>query len=326
MQMPELIDKINDQQLIVEWWWRHRDTTAGKAMLAALRQDFSKLSVSHGGGVKPFYGSKQDSVAKTGHNAHITSWEQVVTFLQAANFSGLVNLCPHSTPECREHCLGHTSGRMPMDNNRIAQRDRTIHLVQNTLGSLIIQLDEAERHAKRIHKCGKMYANRPNGDSDVPWEQAPWFLALLHEAGVDQFFDYTKDHGRLGSAEFLALPSLDIRYYLAPSATERTNWFDLRGSMVVVVAIGPNDPIPDTYGGFDTIDGDWDNGDLRFLDDPDKVVLIRAKGSLKGQPGSWDSFCKPAECNLEVGFLDESTTLKGLKLNVVADTALAVAG
>ena len=290
-------------------------------MLAAEKQDFSKLSVSHGGGIKPFYGSRQGSVAKTKHNAHITSWEQVVTFLSAANFSRLVNLCPHSTPECREHCLGHTSGRMPMDNNRIAQRVRTIHLVQHTLGSLIIQLDEAERHARRIHKCGKLYADRPNGDSDVRWEQASWFLVLLHDAGVDQLFDYTKDHARLDSIEFLMLPSQGVRYYLAPSATEYTQPHDLRGGMVVVVDLGPNDPIPDSYCGFDTIDGDLDNGDLRFLDDQDKLTLIRGKGSLQGVEGSWDSFCKPG-----VGFLDDSTTLKGMKLTVLAESALAVAG
>ena len=326
MQMPELMGKINDLQPIVEWWWDNRHTTAGKAMLAAEKQDFSKLSVSLGGGVKPFYKSRQGSVAKTTHNAHITGWEQVVTFLQAANFSRLVNLCPHSTPECREHCLGHTSGRMPQSNNRIAQRVRTTHLVQHTFGSLIIQLDEAERHAKRIHKCGKLYADRPNGDSDMPWEQAPWFLRLLHKAGVDQLFDYTKDHGRLDSIEFLMLPSQSIRYYLAPSATEYTKPHDLRGGMVVVVDVGQNDPIPDTYGGFATIDGDWDNGDLRFLDDQDKLTLIRAKGSLKKVTGSWSSFCKPGVCKPEVGFLDDSTTLKGMKLTVLAESAVAVAG
>lgn len=321
MQMPELMGKINDLRPIVEWWWNNRHTTAGKAMLAAEKQDFSKLSISHGGGIKPFYGSRQGSVAKTKHNAHITSWEQVVTFLSAANFSRLVNLCPHSTPECREHCLGHTAGRMPMDNNRIAQRVRTIHLVQHTLGSLIIQLDEAERHARRVHKCGKLCAYRLNGDSDVRWEQASWFLVLLHDAGVDQLFDYTKDHARLDSTEFLTLPSQGVRYYLAPSATEYTQPHDLRGGMVVVVDIGPNDPIPDSYCGFDTIDGDWDNGDLRFLDDQDKLTLIRGKGSLQGVEGSWDSFCKPG-----VGFLDSSTTLKGMKLTVLAESALAVAG
>lgn len=321
MQMPELVGKINDLRPIVEWWWNNRHTTAGKAMLAAEKQDFSKLSVSHGGGIEPFYGSRQGSVAKTKHNAHITSWEQVVTFLSAANFSRLVNLCPHSTPECREHCLGHTSGRMPMSNNRIAQRVRTIHLVQHTLGSLIVQLDEAERHARRVHKCGKLCAYRLNGDSDVRWEQASWFLVLLHDAGVDQLFDYTKDHARLDSTEFLTLPSQGVRYYLAPSATEYTQPHDLRGGMVVVVDIGPNDPIPDSYCGFDTIDGDWDNGDLRFLDDQDKLTLIRAKGSLKAVSGSWDSFCKPG-----VGFLDSSTTLKGMKLTVLAESALAVAG
>jgi hypothetical protein len=64
-----------------------------------------------------------------------------------------------------------------------------------------------------------------------------------------------------------------------------------------------------------------DNSDLRFLDNQDKLTLIRGKGSLQGVDGSWDSFCNP-----EVGFLDASTTLKGMKLTVLAESALAVAG
>ena len=297
MQMPELIERINAVRPIVEWWLSIKDTPTGKAILAAEKGQFSLLSQSKGGGVAPFYGSQQESVAKTKHNKHIIGWEQVVTFLEAANFSGLVNLCPHSTPECREHCLGHTAGHMPYRNNRIAQRVRTTHLVDNTFGSLIILLDELERHAKRIHKKGKMATWRPNGDSDIPWELAAWFLSLVHKVGIDQMFDYTKDHARLFSLEFLMLPSQSIRYYLAPSATEWTLPGQLRGGMVVIVDLEPNDPIPATYGHFETIDGDWDNGDLRFLDDPTKLVLIRKKGSLRKVTGSWDSFCKPGFLN-----------------------------
>ena len=300
MQMPELIDRINALRPIVEWWVSIKNTPTGKAILAAEKGQFSLLSLSKGGGVNPFYGSQQATVAKTTHNKHITSWEQVVTFLEASNFSGFVNLCPHSTPQCREHCLGLTSGHMPYRNNRIAQRVRTEQLVDKTFGSLIIMLDELERHAKRIHKKGKLATWRPNGDSDIPWELAAWFLSLVHGVGIDQIFDYTKDHARLLSIEFLMLPSQSIRYYLAPSATERTLPSQLRGGMVVIVDIEENDPIPATYGDFETIDGDWDNGDLRFLDDPTKLVLIRKKGSLRKITGSWDGFCKPGFLNAGV--------------------------
>ena len=300
MQMPELIDRINALRPIVEWWVSIKNTPTGKAILAAEKGQFSLLSLSKGGGVNPFYGSQQATVAKTTHNKHITSWEQVVTFLEASNFSGFVNLCPHSTPQCREHCLGHTSGHMPYRNNRIAQRVRTEQLVDKTFGSLIILLDELERHAKRIHKKGKLATWRPNGDSDIPWELAAWFLSLVHGVGIDQIFDYTKNHARLLSIAVLMLPSQSIRYYLAPSATERTLPSQLRGGMVVIVDIEENDPIPATYGDFETIDGDWDNGDLRFLDDPTKLVLIRKKGSLRKITGSWDGFCKPGFLNAGV--------------------------
>jgi hypothetical protein len=310
IQMPELLARINTLQPIVEWWFDNRHTPTGKAMLAAEKQVHSKLSLKNGGGANPFYGSQQGTVAKTDHNKHITNWEQVVTFLEAANFSGIVNLCPWSTPQCRKHCLGHTSGRMPMTNNRIAQRVRTTHLVNHTFGSLIIMLDDKEKHARRIHKCGKLAADRPNGDSDIAWELAAWFLVLCHRAGIDQLFDYTKGAERTDSIEYNLLPSLGVHYYLAVSATERTQPADLKGGMVIIVDIKPNDPIPPTYAGYKTIDGDWTNGDLRFLDDTTKLVLIRKKGSLKKETGHWNNFCKPATCNTEVVKPDTSRRLQ----------------
>jgi hypothetical protein len=298
IQMPALINRINATQAAVTWWWDHRHQTAGRTILREARKQLSTTSTTLGGGRNPFYFSEQHSVAKTDHNKHITDWEQIIVFHSAANFSGLVNVCPWSTPQCRKHCLGHTSGRLRFTNAQTAQHVRTTFLVNHTTQALICQLAEAERHTKRIHKCGKKAAARLNGDSDLPWEQAAWYLELLHEAGIDQLFDYTKGAHRPAETHYLA-PG--IRYHLSVSATETTMYQDIVPGMVIIVDIKAKHPIPDTYANYPTVDGDWTNGDLRFLDPTNThVTLIRSKGSLKKIRGTEKGFVKEAECNPEV--------------------------
>jgi hypothetical protein len=295
IQMPTLIKQINQTQAAVTEWWDYRNTNHGRNILREAKANFAATAADLGGSRTPFYFSQQHSVAKTTHNKHITDWEQIIVFHAASNFSGIVNLCPWSTPQCRKHCLGHTSGRLRFTTAQTAQLVRTTFLVNHTTQALIVQLAEAERHAKRIHKCGKKAAARLNGDSDIPWEQAAWYLQLLHEAGINQLFDYTKGAHRPADINPL------LNYHLSVSATEKTMYKDITPGMVVIVDIKAGHPIPDTYAGYPTVDGDWTNGDLRFLDPTNThVTLIRSKGSLKKVRGSEQGFVKEAECNPEV--------------------------
>lgn len=281
-----LTNNTNHIEMDVAAWWLDRATKQGYDTLIGAKRVASGLSVSLGGGRNPRLLSRQADVAKLTHNSHITDWEQVVMYLSAHTSSGLINLCPWSTPECRQGCL-QTSGHLGMSSGQVAMRVRTALLTQFPFEFYVMLLAETERHARRIHKCGKKMAQRLNGTSDQPWENTAWLLALLREAGVEQHFDYTKGHRRVSTPD----------YYLAHSVTEKTAVEDIRPGNVVVVDTPRTGLLPSSWCGMPTIDGDHTNGDLRFLDpgtNPDAVVLLRAKGKLRGVEGSMNGFVKPA--------------------------------
>ena len=275
--------KLNAVRSDVEAWWEIRHTKAGKEALYAARFTQSLISQRMGGGVNPFQWTRQEDVAKTrDHNGN--EWVQGILYGSAAKSSGLVNSCAWSTPECRAGCL-QTSGHLGMSNGQIAMHCRSEFWWHHTFDAAITLLDETERHARRIHKCGKKVAQRLNGTTDFPWEQALWYMDMLRGAGVDIHFDYTKGWRREGNAN----------YYLAYSVTERHTYDQIRPLSVVVVDAVKGMKLPPKWAGMPVIDGDLTNGDLRFLDpytNPDAVVLLRKKGNLRNVLGSEDGFVK----------------------------------
>lgn len=251
---------------------------------------FAAISVKAGGGKTPYLLARQDAVAKLGHNAHITEWEQVIMYLSAEKSSGVANLCPWATPQCVAGCL-QSSGHLGMSHGQTAMLARTLFMLADPFGFLVTLIKELRNHAKRIHGCGKRIVARLNGTSDIPWERLPWLTAALDDI-VDMRFDYTKGHRR---------ESTDA-YYLAKSVTEKMLPEAVEPGMVVVTDAKRGDTLPDTWAGMPVIDGDHENGDLRFLDRarPDAVVLLRGKGDLRGVDGDVYSFVKPAEVAVPV--------------------------
>ena len=278
------IDRERSQVLV---WLEARHTPAGRRVLQAARQSFSALSIAHNGGRTPYLWTTEDASAKLSHN-NLDKLEQVVQYLSAADSSGVANLCSKSTKECRRGCLGKTSGRLKFDAPQRAMSIRTRLLVEQPFNYTIIMLAELERHAARVGACGKSLVVRFNGTSDLAIETLPWFTDAMRTAGAAIMFDYTK----YNTAD---RPNV-AGYYLARSATERTTPEELHAGMVVIVDTKRGEDLPSTFHGFETIDGDLEHGDHRHrdADRPGAIVLLRAKGSLVGQVGAWDSFVKPA--------------------------------
>jgi hypothetical protein len=278
------LDVVHDD---VAAWFRIRHTVAGRAIRDRHQRIFADISIRLGGGVDPYLWSDQDIVTKLRHNSVQVKYRQTIMYLSAHESSGLANLCPFATPSCIAGCLGKTAGRMAMDNVQTAQLARTTLLVNEPLSFAILFIDGLERAARKAKRLGAKLVARPNGDSDVPWERVQWLLDLASKAGVAQWQDYTKwPKGRRKTRR---------NYYLAPSVSERVAVADVRPRDVVVVDVGPNDPLPVRWNGMLVTDGDYDNGDLRFLDKPQRVTLLRAKGALRGIQGDERGFVKPSQ-------------------------------
>mgnify|MGYP003625974237 CR=1 FL=1 len=286
IHMTELLSNIQNQRGIIEWYSNNHNTAAGKAYGHTAYAAFVALSVSNGGGKTPTILTQQTQTAKTDKNTS-QEWEQLIRYLMAANRSGIVNLCPQSTPECRAGCLGHTSGRLRYSAQQRAQYIRTLFLAKNPAFFHVVELMEIKRNARRINKKGKKAVARLNGTSDMPYETIGWYIACLKRMGLDLMFDYTANKGRTrGWVKNLPLP-----YHLTHSTKETDHPNEVKPGSYTVVAVKPDHPLPTKYNGYPVFDGD--TSDMRFLDPEGHVALGRGKGALKNKKGDAWSFLKP---------------------------------
>ena len=248
--------------------------------------EFRRISSEEGGGRNPYLITAEDGSAKLAHNADNQDvWAQGIVYLAPHRMSGVANLCPYSTPQCRETCLGITAGRMGMSNAQRAQKVRTRLLVERPGAFMAVLLAEAGKMADKYHQMGKRFALRLNGTSDIHWENVPTLLDSLKGNGVDVFIDYTKAPNRRGW--------IRPDYYVAESVSERTDPADVGPGHVVVVDVHRDSDLPSTWNGHPAIDGDRAHGDLRHLDPVDAVVLLRAKGAARQLAPSPTGFVRP---------------------------------
>lgn len=119
---------------------------------------------------------------------------------------------------------------------------------------------------------------RLNGTSDIPWEKfrvtvdGVEYRNIMEAFPTIQFYDYTKVYGR-------KVPS---NYHLTFSRSvhnEITVVKAIQASMNVAVVFDNTKPMPKTFLGKPVINGD--STDLRFLDDRNVIVGLKAKGPAK---------------------------------------------
>lgn len=200
-----------------------------------------------------------------------------VMYLSPATESG-ANLCPHATPGCAAACLGHSSGRLAMEQGKRARLRKSKLFLENRAGFLDELAGDIGRHERRAAKLNMICAVRLNGSSDIPWEKiAPWLFDRF--PGV-QFYDYTKHESR---AIAWARGNMPTNYHLTFSRAETdanqasAGRVAAEGGNVAVVFSAP--PFPETYLGRPVVDGDED--DVRFFDPRGVVVALKAKGAGK---------------------------------------------
>ena len=187
-----------------------------------------------------------------------------------ANLSGK-QLCPHRSAGCEFSCLN-TAGMGVFSNVQEARIAKTKYFIDERLvfiSQLKKELVAAEKHAKKI---GMKIAVRLNVLSDLPW----YNIIEMSEYPNIQFYDYTPNMERM--IQFLQ-KKLPKNYHLTFSRKENNqNKVELISSMGGNVAV-VFDKLPKTYLGKKVVDGD--ESDLRFLDEKNVIVGLKAKGKGK---------------------------------------------
>lgn len=198
-----------------------------------------------------------------------------ILYLAPHTLGGGATLCPHSTDDCRAMCLA-GAGMSGLPLQLQAKLNRT-KLFNENREAFVDSLARDIEKLKRIAKTeGLKPVLRLNGTSDVMWERI--FPGWEH-LGV-QRMDYTKiplEHRK---------PDLDAGYhltysYMGPQDAERAIRYLAHGhSVAAVVPIDVKDALlsrPDHRRPL--VDGDAH--DLRFLDPPGSLVLLRPKGRIR---------------------------------------------
>ena len=196
-----------------------------------------------------------------------------VLHLAPADLSGK-NTCPKATEGCKQACLN-TAGRGGIfkkgETTNVIQQARirkTKMFFENREQFLADLESDIRAGIKQAQKQGLTPAFRLNGTSDISWEK----YGIIEKFPEVQFYDYTKILGRKVSH----LPNYHLTFSRADG-----NEMDARlaSSAGMNVAVVFKKELPDTYFGKKVINGD--DTDLRFLDEKNVIVGLKAKGKAK---------------------------------------------
>lgn len=247
-----------------------------------------------------------------------------IMYLAPADESGIANLCPFASPDCKADCLK-SSGRMIMDNAKNARLWKTtamkadpkafVDRLEKEVKSLVKATDKGTGRGKYM---GFTPAVRLNGTSDIPWENMKGTDGknLMEKFPDVQFYDYTKNPKRMASFGSGDFPK---NYHLTFSRSELNdpasklynpkfgNIMDVLKSGKGNVAVVFDTPttkdkdtknfkhsLPESFNGYPVIDGD--QTDLRFLDpEGGHVIGLRGKGSAKHAEASASDFVYPTQ-------------------------------
>jgi hypothetical protein len=202
-----------------------------------------------------------------------------ILHLAPADLSGK-EVCPKRTAGCTEACLN-TAGRGGMfkkgESTNVIQRARIRKTKwffedrETFMYQLARDIHKGIQQAKRL---GLTPVFRLNGTSDLAWEKysigdstGPNVFEAFPEV---QFYDYTKILGR----KVANIPN----YHLTFSNADGNLNDVLRAKDTMNVAVVFKD-LPETYMGKKVINGD--ETDLRFLDEKNVIVGLKAKGRAK---------------------------------------------
>lgn len=196
-----------------------------------------------------------------------------ILYLAPANISGW-EVCPSRSEGCTSACL-FTAGRGVYQNVKDARIRKTNLLFKNRSEFLKLLRHDIALLVKKAQSKGMIPCVRLNGTSDLGWEGIA--KDIMNEFPDVQFYDYTKVLTRMIRYCDGKMPS---NYHLTFSRSE-SNWDDCvkvlnKGGNVAAVFYKQ---LPNEYQGFRVVDGDL--SDLRFNDDSNVIVGLKAKGKAR---------------------------------------------
>jgi len=192
-----------------------------------------------------------------------------------------VKLCPMAKlAGCFEGCLN-TAGRGAFNSVQKARKAKTEFFYENRRAFLLSLCADIWSLIRRAEKLGLTPLIRPNGTSDIPYENLIVIngLNIFQLFPMVQFYDYTKIPSR--NLEGKTAGNYDLTYSfsaITPKPISIKGLTNKHNSRVAVVFQKQSD-IPQSFREWPVIDGD--NSDVRHIEPRAVVVALYAKGKAK---------------------------------------------
>ena len=190
-------------------------------------------------------------------------------------------LCPHAKiAGCFDGCLN-KAGRGAFDSVQNARAAKTQFFYTNQRAFLLSLAADIWSFKRRAAKLGLTPLIRPNGTSDIPFENLPVIgdQNIFQLFSDVQFYDYTKHPSRNLTGKTAG--NYDLTYSfsaITPKPISIKGLTNPHNSRTAVV-FQKQAAIPKTFRGWTVVDGD--DTDVRHIEPKSVVVALYAKGRAK---------------------------------------------
>ena len=184
-------------------------------------------------------------------------------------------ICPYQDiAKCKNACLN-TAGLGGVYPSIQKARQRKTDLFLNDRDEFMRQLvHDIHKFIRACDRKDKLPAIRLNGTSDIQWEKIDIDGQNIFEMFPQiQFYDYTK----IPTRKVAHIPN----YHLTWSYSEASPTYSelIKKIKYNIAVVFRDKDLPTMFKGFKVIDGD--THDMRFLDEPNVIVGLKAKGKAK---------------------------------------------
>ena len=184
-------------------------------------------------------------------------------------------ICPYQDiAKCKNACLN-TAGLGGVYPSIQKARQKKTDLYLNDRDEFMkVLVKDIHTFIRACNRKEKLPAVRLNGTSDIQWEKIDIDGQNIFEMFPDvQFYDYTK----IPTRKVDKIPNYHLTWSYSEANEKYAKMFNAVPNNIAVVF--RDKLLPKMFKGLKVIDGD--THDMRFLDKPNSVVGLKAKGKAK---------------------------------------------
>ena len=185
-------------------------------------------------------------------------------------------ICPYQDiAGCKSACLNTAGLGGVYPSIQKARQKKTDLFLDDREEFMQVLVKDIHTFLRACKRKDKKPAIRLNGTSDIQWE----YIEIEGHANIFemfpdiQFYDYTK----IPTRKVEHIPNYHLTWSYSESNDKYAGWIDRVKDNIAVVFRTKD--LPETFKGRGVIDGDLH--DMRFLDEPNSVVGLKAKGQAK---------------------------------------------